>query len=149
MKEGSPKLWQKVHLVTLALTLIVGVVIGRAFFPLEIPKPFVVEKVIEKRLEVPVERIVEKRVEVPVDRVVEKRIEVPVQVVKFVDKPVFDAKLAWRSLATGMSPTSVRELLGWPKDTRGEGFVIQWDYGDSRYVIFVDGKLYNWSEPAR
>ena len=39
----------------------------------------VVERVVEKRVEVPVERVVEKRVEVPVERVVEKRVEVPVE----------------------------------------------------------------------
>ena len=35
------------------------------------------EKIIEKRVEVPVEKIVEKRVEVPVEKIVEKRVEVP------------------------------------------------------------------------
>ena len=74
MKEESPNLWRKVHLVALAAAMIAGVVIGRAFFPLEVPKPFI----IEKRVDVPVDRIVEKRVEVPVDRIVEKRVEVPV-----------------------------------------------------------------------
>ena len=78
--------------------LVAGVVIGRAFFPLEVPKPFVVEKeervevpverIVEKRVEVPVERIVEKRVEVPVDRIIEKRVEVPVEVIKYVDRMV-------------------------------------------------------------
>lgn len=44
------------------------------------------EKVVEKRVEVPVERIVEKRVEVPVERIVVKRVEVPVE--KRVEVPV-------------------------------------------------------------
>ena len=35
------------------------------------PPPVVVEKIVEKRVEVPVEKIVEKRVEVPVEKIVE------------------------------------------------------------------------------
>jgi len=46
----------------------------------------VVEKIVEKRVEVPVEKIVEKRVEVPVEKIVEKRVEVPVE--KIVEKRV-------------------------------------------------------------
>lgn len=56
--------------------------------------PRVVEKIVEKRVEVPVEKIVEKRVEVPVEKIVEvpvekiveKRVEVPVE--KIVEKRV-------------------------------------------------------------
>ena len=40
------------------------------------PPPVVVEKIVEKRVEVPVEKIVEKRVEVPVEKIVEKIVEV-------------------------------------------------------------------------
>ena len=58
------------------------------------PKPQVVEKLVEKRVEVPVEKVVEKqvevpvekRVEVPVEKLVEKRVEVPVE--KLVEKRV-------------------------------------------------------------
>ena len=46
----------------------------------------IVEKIVEKRVEVPVEKIVEKRVEVPVEKIVEKRVEVPVE--KIVEKRV-------------------------------------------------------------
>ena len=54
----------------------------------EVPVERVVEKVVEKRVEVPVEveKIVEKRVEVPVEKVVEKRVEVPVE--KIVERVV-------------------------------------------------------------
>ncbi|MCR5833929.1 MAG: nucleotide exchange factor GrpE [Selenomonadaceae bacterium] len=45
-----------------------------------------VEKIVEKRIEVPVEKIVEKRVEVPVEKIVEKVVEVPVE--KIVEVPV-------------------------------------------------------------
>ena len=166
MKEESPKLWRKVHLVALAAALIAGVVIGRAFFPLEIPKPFVVEKVIEKRVEVPVERIVEKRVEVPVDRVVEKRVEVPTEVIKYVDRmvPVEKivyrdretsvapaGKIAWRELQVGMSMASVRSLLGEPVSISG-GYFTSWYYSASSIggsVRFMDGKVSSWSEPSR
>jgi hypothetical protein len=163
MKEESPKLWRKVHLVALAAALIAGVVIGRAFFPLEIPKPFVVEKVIEKRVEVPVERIVEKRVEVPVDRVVEKRVEVPTEVVKYVDRMVPVEKIvyrdretsvapigkgAWRELQVGMSMASVRSLLGEPVSISGGSFAI-WSYASTGRIIFTNGKLYSWDEPSR
>ena len=50
------------------------------------PEVRVVEKIVEKRVEVPVEKIVEKRVEVPVEKVVEKIVEVPVE--KIVEKRV-------------------------------------------------------------
>ena len=49
-------------------------------------QPRVIEKIVEKRVEVPVEKIVEKRVEVPVEKIVEKRVEVPVE--KIVEVPV-------------------------------------------------------------
>ena len=55
----------------------------RVEVPVEVEK--VVERVVEKRVEVPVERVVEKvvekRVEVPVEveKIVEKRVEVPVE----------------------------------------------------------------------
>ena len=50
----------------------------------------VVEKIVEKRVEVPVEKIVEKRVEVPVEKIVEKRVEVPVEKIVEVEKIVVD-----------------------------------------------------------
>jgi hypothetical protein len=56
----------------------------------EVPVDRVVH--VEKRVEVPVERIIEKRVEVPVERIVEKRIEVPVDRVVHVEKIVVDDK---------------------------------------------------------
>ena len=51
-----------------------------------------VEKVVEKIVEVPVEKIVEKTVEVPVEKIVEKTVEVPVEkiVEKVVEKVVVD-----------------------------------------------------------
>ena len=58
----------------------------------EVPVEKIVEKIVERRVEVPVEKIVEKIVEVPVEKIVEKivevekRIEVPVE--KIVEKIV-------------------------------------------------------------
>ena len=106
--------WKAPHYGAGAGLLVLGLLAGRAFFPLEIPKPFIVEKekrvevpvdrviekrvpfevikyvdrVVEKRVEVPVEKIVEKRVEVPVERMVEKRVEVPVERIVYRDRIV-------------------------------------------------------------
>lgn len=106
--------WKAPHYGAGAGLLLLGLVAGRAFFPLEIPKPFIVEKekrvevpvervieqrvpyevikyvdrVVEKRVEVPVEKIVEKRVEVPVEKVVEKRVEVPVERIVYRDRMI-------------------------------------------------------------
>ncbi len=60
----------------------------------EVPVDRIVEKLVEKKVEVPVEKIVEKRVEVPVEKIVEKiiekRVEVPVEkiVEKIVEKKI-------------------------------------------------------------
>lgn len=104
--------WKAPHYGAGAGILVLGLIAGRAFFPLEIPRPFVVEKekrvevpverivekrvpfevvkyvdrVVEKRVEVPVEKIVEKRVEVPVERMVERRVEVPVERIVYRDR---------------------------------------------------------------
>lgn len=106
--------WKAPHYGAGAGILVLGLIAGRAFFPLEIPRPFVVEKekwvevpverivekrvpfevikyvdrVVEKRVEVPVEKIVEKRVEVPVERMIEKRVEVPVERIVYRDRIV-------------------------------------------------------------
>lgn len=135
--------------------LVLGLIAGRAFFPLEIP--FVVEK--EKRVEVPVERIViqkepfevikyvdrivekrvevpvEKRVEVPVVKVVEKMVEVPVERIVYrdrvVEKPAtsIPASLSsWRQISKGLSRDQVRSILGEPRKIVGGSLEI-WYYG--------------------
>lgn len=143
--------------------LLVGMLAGREFFPLEVPKPFVVEK----RVEVPVERIVEKQVPVEVvkyvDRVVEKRIEVPVEVIKYVDrlvpveKPVAREKpeptatppvSAWDKIVRGLTESEVRQLLGEPRRIE-PGESSYWYYGDEffvKIVIFIDGRVDWWSQ---
>lgn len=149
--------WKPPHYGVGAGMLILGLLAGRAFFPLEVPKPFVVER--EKRIEVPVEKVVEKRVPFEVikyvDRVVEKRVEVPVEkrvevpVVKLVDKLVevpverivyrdriveravssSPAGLsAWRRINKGLSRDQVRAILGEPRKIEG-GPIEVWYYG--------------------
>ena len=153
--------WKPPHYGVGAGMLILGLLAGRAFFPLEVPKPFIVER--EKRIEVPVEKIIEKRVPFEVikyvDRVVEKRVEVPVEkrvevpVVKLVEKlvevpverivyrdrvveksvPSAPAGLsAWRRITKGLSRDQVRAILGSPKKIETIGFEV-WYYGTDFY----------------
>jgi len=153
--------WKAPHYGVGAGLLVVGLLAGRAFFPLEIPKPFIVEK--EKRIEIPVERIViqkepfevikyvdrivekrvevpvEKRVEVPVVKVVEKMVEVPVERIvyrdRFVEKPVVHVpagRSAWRQISMGMSREQVRVLLGEPRKIDTTIFEV-WAYGIDSY----------------
>ena len=155
--------WRAPHLGVGCGLLLVGILAGRAFFPLEIPKAFIVEK--EKRVEVPVDRIViqkepfevikyvdrivEKRVEVPVER----RVEVPVEKIVYLDrilqKPAgsLPADLSsWRQLSKGLSRDQVRSLLGEPRKISG-GVYETWFYQGVSYVDFYDGKVNSWSEP--
>ncbi len=155
--------WKAPHYGVGAGLLVVGLLAGRAFFPLEIPKPFIVEK--EKRVEVPVERIieqkvpfevikyvdriVEKRVDVPVEKVVQMRVEVPVE--KIVEKVVYRdrvgggtpvGKAAWRNLKKGMPQSEVRELLGEPDRIWGGSFLTRWYYPNpGGYVDFVERQM--------
>jgi len=55
-------------------------------------EPKVVEKIVEKRVEVPVERVVERKVEVPVEKIVEKIVVKEVPVEKIVTKEVIVEK---------------------------------------------------------
>ncbi|MCH5160276.1 MAG: hypothetical protein J1F66_05490 [Clostridiales bacterium] len=67
------------------------VVVSEKRAPQPEPEPVVVEKVVEKVVEVPVEKVVERVVEVPVEKVVEKVIEQPAEPViveKVVEKVV-------------------------------------------------------------
>jgi hypothetical protein len=126
--------WKAPHYGVGAGLLFVGLLAGRAFFPLEIPKPFVVEK--ERRVEVPVDRIVEKqvpfevvkyvdrlvekRVEVPVEKIVEKRVEVPVE--KIVEKTVMVPveKIVYRDRVVEKSVPSVPpERSSWRQLSKG------------------------------
>ena len=126
--------WKAPHYGVGAGLLVVGLLAGRAFFPLEIPKPFLFEK--ENRVEVPVERIieqkvpyevikyvdrvVEKRVEVPVEKVVTMRVEVPVEKIieKRVEVPI--ERIVYRDRIVEKKVQSVEpSLLAWRKITLG------------------------------
>ena len=151
--------WKTPHYGAGAGILVLGLIAGRAFFPLEIPRPFVVEK--EKRVEVPVERIViqkepfevikyvdrivekrvevpvEKRVEVPVVKFVEKMVEVPVERIvyrdRIVEKPVRSVPAglsSWRQITKGLSREEVRSILGEPLKIEG-GAIERWYYGST------------------
>jgi hypothetical protein len=165
--------WKAPHYGAGAGILVLGLIAGRAFFPLEIPKAFIVEK--EKRIEVPVERIViqkepfevikyvdrivEKRVEVPVEKIVEKMVEVPVDRIvyrdRIVEKPVRSVPAglsAWRQLAKGLTREEVRSILGEPVKIEG-GSIERWYYGSTANfyaparVDFINSNVYGWSEP--
>jgi hypothetical protein len=131
--------------------LALGVLLGRAIFPLEVPKPFVVEK----RVEVPVERIVEKRVEVPVEVVKYVDRIVPVEKVVYRDREpaaVEPGRVAWRKLELGLSMDDVRGILGEPREIGVIGTYVTWHYGDNILggnVRFLNGKLRYWDEPSR
>lgn len=140
--------------------LVVGVLLGRQWFPLEIPRPFLVERekiveipvdrVVEKRVEVPVERIIETRVEVPVERVVERRVEVPVERIVYRDQPVptTTRQRGWSELREGMDEAQVRALIGNPLKILSSGYTA-WEYADYGHVMFYDGRLIRWSAPSR
>ena len=145
-----------------------GLLVGRMLFPMEIAKPFIVER----RVEVPVEKLVINRVEVPVDR----RVEVPVEVIKMVEKPVekivyvervVEKKVfgvppeveKWRQLSKGMSRAQVRSILGEPRRVEAiSGYFEKWGYDRdpmTAYVTFGTSgrfpdtldKLEGWREP--
>ena len=136
--------------------LVAGGVIGRTFFPLEIPKPLIVEKIIEKRVEVPVERIVEKRVQVPVEVIKYVDRMVPVEKIVYRDRETSVASAGqgmWLQLKVGFREDDVRGLLGEPRDIRAGNFVSTWYYGANNVmggsVSFAGGKVSAWSEPSR
>jgi phage pi2 protein 07 len=52
----------------------------------------------------------------------------------------------WKKLTTGMSTTTVREILGEPKKI-DSGYILHWSYGNGGIVSFYDEKLHRWSEP--
>jgi hypothetical protein len=163
--------WKAPHYGAGAGLLVLGLLAGRAFFPLEIPKPFIVEK--EMRIEVPVEkfvekrvpyevikyvdRVVEKRVEVPVEKVVTMRVEVPVERIVYRDRIVEKtlsnippSLRAWRQVSMGMTRQKVRELLGEPLRISATG-LEKWYYSKEEYSSFVwfgyGGVVVGWNEP--
>jgi hypothetical protein len=152
--------WRAPHYGMGAGLLVVGLIAGRAFFPLEIPKAFIVEK--EKRIEVPVERIVIQKepfeVIKYVDRIVEKRVEVPVEKIVYRDTATrvdgVPSKVylsAWRSLAKGQSKSEVIAALGHPVRKRTwTSAYEEWYYANqiaTATVTFYHDSVFAWREP--
>jgi hypothetical protein len=139
------------------LWLVVGAFAGRYLFPEVVEKVEIrtVEKVVTKRVEVPVDRIVyrdvvkevERTVEVPVDRVVFKEIAVPVPM--RAEAPVISLAAEpsrWDSLKNGMSKSEVGALLGpAARVTESDGQVF-WHYEEkgqgALFVRFKAGGLF-------
>ena len=166
--------WKAAHFGAGAGLLVVGLLSGRAFFPLEVR----VERIVEKQVPVEVikyvDRVVEKRVEVPVVKVVERRFELPIEsfsenraptpidraIVKLngqardvnslVNLPV--SALPWKEVQQGMSGASVRGILGEPARVF-EGAVLNcWCYGDSvreGRVWFFGDQVHSFDYPTR
>ncbi len=154
----TPSKWTRFFAA--AAFVVLGMIAGRAFFPVEVPKPFIVEKV--KLVEVPVERVIEKPVPFEVikyvDRVVEMRVEVPVEKIVYRDIPsgVQGSRTsvqlaAWRSLSHGQSKSQVIAALGHPVRIRTcNGTYEEWYYTGqiaSTTVTFFNDGVYAWSEP--
>ena len=141
-----------------AVWLVIGILMGRTFFPETIEKVVTKTVVVERRIEVPVDRVVykdvikevvrevEKVVEVPVERVVIKEIAVPVPM--RLEAPVIRPAAEpsrWDSMQKGMTKAEVSALLGAPArvtETDGE---ILWHYDEkgqgALFVRFKAGGL--------
>ncbi|NTV05063.1 MAG: hypothetical protein HGA59_00915 [Chlorobiaceae bacterium] len=52
----------------------------------------------------------------------------------------------WRKLATDMDYSAVKEILGEPHQI-DSGQIAYWYYQNRGKVIFMQGKVYEWSEP--
>lgn len=139
------------------LWFVVGAFAGRYLFPETVEKVVIqtVEKVVTKRVEVPVDRVVyrdvvkevERTVEVPVDRVVFKEIAVPVPM--RAQAPVISLAAEpsrWDALKNGMSKSEVGALLGpAARVTESDGQVF-WHYEEkgqgALFVRFKAGGLF-------
>lgn len=152
--------WSAPHYGMCASLLVVGMIAGRAFFPLEVPKAFIVEK--EKRIEVPIERIVIQKEPFEVikyiDRIVEKQVEVPVEKIVYRDTatgvdgvPSKVYPSAWRSLAKGQSKSQVIAALGRPVRKRTWNSTYEeWYYANwfaTATATFFNDSVHAWSEP--
>jgi len=138
-----------VFVTTGAMWLIIGGFAGRYLYPETVEKEVIrtVEKVVTKRVEVPVERIVyrdvikevEKIIEVPVEKVVIKEISVPVPMKAAKEKPMQEAEPSpWELIRNGMTKSDVAAVLGNPASTREEAEKILWFYEErGQGVIFV------------
>jgi outer membrane protein assembly factor BamE (lipoprotein component of BamABCDE complex) len=54
----------------------------------------------------------------------------------------------WRQLKTGMTPEQVRAILGEPRRITG-GSIAEWFYPNGGVSMFMQEKLYRWTEPGQ
>ena len=54
----------------------------------------------------------------------------------------------WRKLSTDMGTSDVKKILGEPHRVDGGGVAI-WHYQNDGRVIFIDGKVSQWTEPRK
>ena len=141
-----------------AVWLVIGILMGRTFFPETIEKVVTKTVVVEHRIEVPADRIVYKdvikevvkesvkTVEVPVERVVIKEIAVPVPM-RSEAPEIRPAAVPsrWDPIKKGLTKSEVAALLGEPArvtETDGE---ILWHYDEkgqgALFVRFKAGGL--------
>ena len=142
-----------VFLSTGLVWLVIGAFAGRYLFPEVVEKVVTqtVEKVVTKRVDVPVDRIVYRdvikevvrTVEVPVDRVVFKEIAVPVPM--RAEAPVISLAAEpsrWDALKNGMSKSEVSALLGpAARVTESDGQIF-WHYEEKgQGALFIRFKV--------
>ena len=58
----------------------------------------------------------------------------------------WESLASWRKLKTGMSYESVKKILGSAHRVNG-GSIATWYYENGGYVTFMDGEVYQWTEP--
>ena len=58
----------------------------------------------------------------------------------------WESLVNWRKLATGMSPSDVKNILGEPLRLNGGPFTF-WYYQNNGNVVFHRETLYSWTEP--
>lgn len=54
----------------------------------------------------------------------------------------------WRKLANDMTTSDVQKLLGEPDRVNG-GKIATWYYQHGGAITFMDGKVYQWTEPRK
>ncbi len=158
-EPASPSRWKPAHAFAGLCLLIIGVLLGRAVFPMVIEKPFIVEK----RIEVPVERVLEKKIEVPVEKIVyvSERTKGVNGAEAFLISP---EKLAmWKQIKVGMTRREVTDILGAPSradgdisfDTKTGAQLIMWEWrtgnvrGGVWFVFGGDGRVHSVVIPER
>jgi hypothetical protein len=160
MREISVSPSRSPWLLAAGVSLLLGLILGgglcKALWPTEVVREVPVVSYVDKRVEVPVEvikyvdRVVEKRVEVPVIKEVVRVLEVPVEAkpAPVVEGPTPYELEDWGKLRRNMSRETVRVLLGNPTRVSG-GSPEMWFFPFGGTVMFTyEGKLESWQLPA-